>query len=77
MATVNDVLAWAKELVDAGHGDLDVMVGFDDVPDYINDLYLGGVATVKGEEPGDEDQPVVTTWYSNTGAYELVEKEDE
>jgi hypothetical protein len=83
MATVNEIRDWADQLIQEGHGDLDAVVGFDDVPDYVNTLHLGGVTTVREFVEGDDlrgkwtgRKQVVSTWYANDGSYELHDEDN-
>lgn len=57
------------ELVDGGHGDKEIVVGFDDVPDYVSSLSMGGICAVQDH---GETLEVLSTWYSNDGAYSFV-----
>lgn len=66
---VQEMADFFNELVREGHGELEVVVGYDDVPDYVQSLHPGGIGKIK---EGDVTQDAVFTWYSNDGAYEDV-----
>jgi len=73
--TVQELADGLNKLVAEGHGELPVVVGYDDVPDYVSDLFLGGIGQIK--EHQGEPQDALFTWYANTGAYEDVTERKE
>lgn len=69
MTTIWEFAEQLKTLVDEGHGDKIIVVSYDDVPDYVQELHAGGMGLIKDQ---DSTKEALFTFYSNDGAYEDV-----